>query len=107
MLFRVRFCVFALLIVFASSAGAQIDPSSALLLNNGINNGNRTNTRESGIDSGRYTVHPKDSTSHHEDRSSHHSQDVDDTDTVVQAGDSIPHASPTPQPSPSPAPLPV
>jgi hypothetical protein len=51
-----RFAVlFTLLVLFASArVDAQIDPSSAMLLNQG-----RTNVRDGGLDSGRYTVKPK------------------------------------------------
>lgn len=50
---RISLILFSSLIL-SHSAFAQVDPSSALLLNNG-----RTTTRESGLDSGRYTVRPK------------------------------------------------
>ncbi len=45
----------SLLIAFSLTANAQIDPSSALLLNSG----RTVPVRESGIDSGRYTVRPR------------------------------------------------
>jgi hypothetical protein len=49
-----RFSVLLLSLSFASLASAQIDPSSALLLNPDTG----TSTREGGLDSGRYTVKP-------------------------------------------------
>ncbi len=49
-----RFSVFLFSLAFASLASAQIDPSSALLLNPDTG----ASTREGGLDSGRYTVKP-------------------------------------------------
>lgn len=50
--------------VLSSAAIAQIDPSSAMLLNSS----NRAPVRDGGLDSGRYTVKPRLEGSHREDR---------------------------------------
>lgn len=52
---RLRFLIFTLGLLSSAIAGAQIDPSSALLLNSG-----NANSGGSAIDSGRYTTRPRD-----------------------------------------------
>lgn len=52
---RLRSLAFILCLLLFTDASAQLDPSSVLLLNRG-----NTNQGESAIDSGRYTVRPRD-----------------------------------------------
>lgn len=53
---RLRSLAFILCLLLITAASAQLDPSSVLLLNRG-----NTNQGENAIDSGRYTVRPRDS----------------------------------------------
>jgi hypothetical protein len=87
------------LIVFGASAHAQIDPSSALLLNSG----RAAPVRESGIDSGRYTVRPRSDSPRREERPTptrRQTPEVSATATVEVEVTHAPVATPTPAPTP-------
>ncbi len=61
-----RFFLFlaSFIVILSARVEAQIDPSSAMLLNSGP----RANVRDNGLDSGRYTVRPRSEVVHHDER---------------------------------------
>lgn len=90
-----------ILIAFVATANAQLDPSSALLLNSG----RTTPVRESGIDSGRYTVKPRTETAVRQERPERverpvRVRPVDHENLPVDLNQVA--ATPTPSPTPEP-----